>query len=230
MTNEILQHVGSQIKMFRKIKKMTIDDLAKVISKSKSTVSKYESGEITVDIVTLFDIAKALNINIINLIDYDYGGNAEIEQVHIWQSNILHMYLQIGKNISSSVIHLKYDDTKKKTTATLYYKVDDNDDLKNCECVYQGYMSHHDNIINFNLKNCLYESESVLINFFVPMKKVDTLSGLISGLSADSIRPTSCKVILTKSPLPFEEQKELLQISKEAIKRLKTEHIFMVDD
>ncbi|HBD64518.1 MAG TPA: XRE family transcriptional regulator, partial [Clostridiales bacterium] len=70
MSNELLKYVGSQIKMFRKIKKLTIDDLAKMIGKSKSTVSKYESGEIAIDIATLYDIASALNTSMVILTDY----------------------------------------------------------------------------------------------------------------------------------------------------------------
>lgn len=229
MANELLQHVGSQIKMFRKIKKLTIDDLAKMINKSKSTVSKYESGEIAIDIVTLFDIAKSLNINIINLIDFEEDDKVDVDQNHFWQADHLYLYHQISKKVFLSYLRLRYDDTKKKTIATLYYKVDNLDDLKNCECVYQGYMNHHDNILDLNLQNTLYESESVLINFFVPIKKVGTLSGLISGLDNTSLRPASYKIIMAKAPLPDEEQKELLQISKEVIKRLKDERVFRVD-
>lgn len=230
MANEILRHVGSQIKMFRKIKKLTIDDLAKMINKSKSTVSKYESGEITIDIITLYDIAKALNINIINLIDYEENTIEEVETNHLWQAGHLYMYHQSGKKTYCSFMQLRLDDNTKKTIATLYYKVDNLNDLKDCDCVYQGYMNHHDNILNFNLKNSLYDSESVLINFFVPMKKVTTVSGLISGLDDVSLRPASIKVILSKTPLADDEQKEMLQLSKEVIKRLKDEHVFRVDD
>lgn len=230
MANELLLHIGSQMKMFRKIKKLTIDELAKMINKSKSTVSKYESGEITIDVVTLFDIAKALNIDIINLIDYEQEEKVEVEQSHFWQAEHLYMYHQSGKKNYCSFLKLKTDPSKNKTIATLYYKVDNLDDLKNCECVYQGNMHHHDNILNFNLKNNLYDSESVLINFFVPMKKLTTMNGLISGLEGASLRPASYKVILSKIPLPLEEQKELLQLSKEVIKRLKDEHVFRVDD
>ena len=230
MANELLQHVGSQIKMFRKIKKLTIDELAKMIGKSKSTVSKYESGEIAIDIVTLFDITKALNVDIINLIDYEIEEKIEVEQSHFWQAEHLYLYHQSGKKFYCSFLKLRVDASKQKTIATLYYKVDNINDLKNCECVYQGYMNHHDNILNFNLKNSLYDSESVLINFFVPMRKATTLNGLISGLEDVSLRPASIKIVLSKTPLSLEEQKELLQLSKEVIKRLKDEHVFRVDD
>lgn len=234
MANELLHHVGSQIKMFRKIKKLTIDELSKMIKKSKSTVSKYESGEIAIDIVTLFDIAKALNINIINLIDYEEDvddENVEIDELsHFWQADNLYMYHQGSKKIYCSILHLRKEGTNKKTIATLYYKVDNFNDLKKCDCIYQGYMNHHDNILNFNLKNCLYDSESVLINFFVPMRKVTTLTGLISGLEDISLRPASIKVVLSKTQLTDDEQKELLQLSKDVIKRLKDDHVFRVDD
>lgn len=230
MANILLQHVGSQIKIFRKIKKMTIDDLAKMINKSKSTVSKYESGEIAIDIVTLFDISKALNINIMNLIDYEENEKSEVEPNHLWQADKLYMYMQSGKKNYCSLIQLRTDESKKKTIATLYHKVDNINDLKNCECIYQGNMNRHDNILNFNLTNTLYDSESVLINFFIPMKKVTTIAGLISGLEGASLRPSSYKVVLSKNLLAVEEQKELLQLSKEVIKRLKNEHVFRVDD
>jgi len=230
MSNELLKHVGSRIKMFRKIKKLTIDELAKIISKSKSTVSKYESGEIAIDIVTLFDIASALNINIVNLIDYEDEEKIENEQVPFWQAGHLYMYHQIGKKIHCSLLKLKKEENKNRTVATLYYKVSDINNLNNCDCVYHGYMNHHDNILNLNLINCLYDSESVLINFFIPMKKVTTLEGLISGIESVSLRPASYKVVLSKSQLSSEEQRELLQLSKDVIKRLKNEHVFRVDD
>ena len=66
--NEILIEIGKKIKMYRKKQKMTLDDLSKVIFKSKATVSKYENGEISIDIETLYDIAKALSINVEQLL------------------------------------------------------------------------------------------------------------------------------------------------------------------
>ena len=47
---------------------MTLEALAAVICKSKSTVSKYENGEIPVDIETLYEIASALQIHVEQLL------------------------------------------------------------------------------------------------------------------------------------------------------------------
>ncbi len=230
MSNELLEYIGSQIKMFRKIKKLTIEELAKMINKSKSTVSKYESGEIAIDIVTLFDISRALNINIVNLIDYEDEKDTDTDQTYFWETRHLYMYHQIGKKIYCSLLKLRKEESSNKALATLYFNVSDINNPNSCECVYQGKMNLYNNILNFNLTNCLYDSESVLINFFIPMKKVTFAVGLISGLEGISLRPTSYKVVLSKDPLPDEKQRELLQISKDVIKKLKNEHVFRIDD
>ena len=125
MSNELLEYIGNQIKMFRKIKKMTIEELAKMINKSKSTVSKYESGEITIDIVTLFDISRALNINIINLIDYEDEKDIDDVQTYFWQTRHLYMYHQIGKKVYCSLLKIRKEEGSNKALATLYYKIRD---------------------------------------------------------------------------------------------------------
>ena len=53
---------------------MTIRDLADRIHKSRSTVSKYETGEISLDMVTLFHIAAVLQVSPNQLIDYQIPG------------------------------------------------------------------------------------------------------------------------------------------------------------
>lgn len=67
---EISQEIGRRIRAFRKMRKLTLDELALIIYKSKSTISKYEKGEISIDIETLYDIADALSVNIEQLLYY----------------------------------------------------------------------------------------------------------------------------------------------------------------
>ena len=67
-------YVGTRIKHFRKAQNLTIEDLARIINKSKSAVSKYENGQISIDIETLKDIADALKINVSQIIYYTPPG------------------------------------------------------------------------------------------------------------------------------------------------------------
>ncbi|WP_409228731.1 helix-turn-helix domain-containing protein [Gudongella sp. SC589] len=66
--SEISTEIGKRIRSLRKSRKMTLQDLAEMISKSKATISKYEKGEITVDIETLYDIAAALQVHVEQLL------------------------------------------------------------------------------------------------------------------------------------------------------------------
>ena len=60
--------IGKKIKNIRKSKNMTIQELANSINKSKSTVSKYENGDISIDIQTLYEISNALNVHVEQLL------------------------------------------------------------------------------------------------------------------------------------------------------------------
>ena len=67
---EINVHIGSRIRNYRKMKGLTLQQLADTIHKSRATVSKYETGEITIDIETLYDISSALEVDLNRLTDY----------------------------------------------------------------------------------------------------------------------------------------------------------------
>ena len=54
--NEINVYIGGQIRKYRKANSMTLQQLADVIHKSRATVCKYENGEISIDIATLYEI------------------------------------------------------------------------------------------------------------------------------------------------------------------------------
>ena len=61
--SHISQHVGSRIRMYRKMRGLTIQQLADQIHKSRASVSKYETGEITLDIETLHEISQVLQVH-----------------------------------------------------------------------------------------------------------------------------------------------------------------------
>lgn len=66
--SEITMEVGKRIRGMRKKRDMTLEELAAEIHKSKATISKYEKGEISVDIETLYEIADVLHIHVEQLL------------------------------------------------------------------------------------------------------------------------------------------------------------------
>ena len=66
--SEINKQIGDNIRIFRKKRNLTLNELSGLVHKSKSTLSKYEKGEISIDIETLYEIADALQIHVEQLI------------------------------------------------------------------------------------------------------------------------------------------------------------------
>ena len=60
--SHLSSQIGKRIKLYRKQQKMTLEDLAACINRSKATVSKYECGAIVLDVETLYEIAGALQV------------------------------------------------------------------------------------------------------------------------------------------------------------------------
>ena len=60
--DQISKIVGTRVRLFRKERGMTAQQMADAIHKSKATVSKYESGDIALDIPTLYEIANILHV------------------------------------------------------------------------------------------------------------------------------------------------------------------------
>ena len=48
--SRINEHIGGRIRMYRKARELTLQQLADLIHKSRASVSKYENGEITLDV------------------------------------------------------------------------------------------------------------------------------------------------------------------------------------
>ena len=61
--------VGSNIQKFRKQHKLTQKEFAKLLSKSLSTIQKYESDNVSPNLETINDIAKIFNISASRLVD-----------------------------------------------------------------------------------------------------------------------------------------------------------------
>ena len=66
--SEITKGLGHNIRVYRKKSGLTLDELSILVCKSKSTLSKYEKGEIAVDIETLYELADAFHIHVEQLL------------------------------------------------------------------------------------------------------------------------------------------------------------------
>ena len=233
--DDINIEIGRKIKNFRKGKNMTIKELAQMINKSKSTVSKYENGDIAIDIPTLYEISNALNVHVEQLLyirpNIENISTNNIVNAFFRNSSKFYSYIYDGR--SNEIIRCVIDiiahteDLSYKTI--LYMNVKDFDNYQNCENTYYGFTKHYDTLTSMVLQNQATPLEQISINILASFLDTDKIWGLMSGVSFRPFMPIALKMLFSKNPL--EENGDLikkLKISKEDIKLMKLYNMFTV--
>lgn len=235
---EISIHVGQRIRLYRKTKNLTIEAFAGMIHKSKATVSKYENGDISIDIETLFIIAQALGISVNQLIDYEdasekMGEEGESTKRKLGRSRY-YMYFYDGRRsrIARNVIEVQDGGEENGVfNANMYAYLEDFTNYYQCKLLYHGTMRRYDTFVNFNFENQNNKVERAFLYAINSFSHSGRMAGLYCGLSTQPILPACFKFILSPHILEEDDElKEELSVSKEDIRVLKKMNMFVVSD
>lgn len=224
---DISQEAGARIRYYRKQKQITLDQLAEKICKSKSCLSKYETGQIALDIPTLYDIAEALDIRVTQLLYLPKqkmdtaAGNipaffSGLDRIYIYyydgrSNQILACVLDILEQVENGKYHIQ-----------MYMNVKDYDHYQLCENVYDGTMTHFDTLSLLVMQNQDMEMDHYQIGVPSPYMNAPVKWGLAYGISSRPLMPTSTKVLLSKAiQKETPELEKDLRISKEDIRLMK---------
>ena len=224
----ILKEIGQKIKMYRKKQKMTLDDLAKIIYKSKATVSKYENGEISIDIATMYDIAKALSVNIEQLLytqPFTSETYNESKIPHFFRGlSTFYAYWYDGR--TNSVIRMRFDvspsENINQQKLIMYMNFSDYEHYPICENTYLGTIEHFDALSNIQLENKYLPLEKASIQILASSLDYNYKWGLWQGLSTRPLMPMATKILICNERMnEYDELINMLKISKEDIRSLK---------
>lgn len=244
--NNISQHVGAQIRYFRKLRGYSLSDFASRINKSTSTLSKYESGSISIDIMTLSDVASALDVTLAQLLPPSYetkplterDANPNRYSKNFFSSqDIYYVYYYFplernsaNKGLSISVIEI----TRKNDEPDEVYFYNEcqepNKNYKNCKYVFHGSMLCYDFIAYFMLENVFHVGCHDYICAKVPFTQSSTTTGLYVGISQSLRNPAATKVIVSKSLLNITDEtlNELMLNNKEINYDLKKRNTLLI--
>lgn len=231
MIDPIHEHVGGKIRLYRKTLGMSLEELAIKIRKSKSSVSKYESGLVAVDVGTLCLIAQALRVAPYHLLDYAPSSPERVSAmsgIPLLAAERFYLYHMDRRTVYHSTLRLDAGERGQPARATLFYKAADPGNpqgSESCDCVYHGQMLTHEMVLCFVLRNHYNPAENILLNFVIPIRKADTLIGMISGLSVSPLAPTAHKMLLSPKSLPADSKLQtLLTIQPEAFRDMKRDN------
>ncbi len=232
---EISREIGHRIRNFRKSRHMTLEALSDLVCKNKSTLSKYETGEIVLDIETIYEIARALGIHVEQLL-YCTPDRVSIQAsgpkpAFFSGLSQFYSYYYDGRynRIMRCVFDVLLQSQDNRYKIMMYANFQDYKSYQNCETTYWGYMEHYDAITNVILTNQDSPMEKAHGQILASYMNSDTKWGLFTGLSARPMMPVALKMLFSKKRLPEDEAlMQLLKVTKEDIRLMKLYNMMTV--
>jgi len=231
---DISKAVGARVRQFRKVRGITAQQLAEAIHKSKATVSKYESGEIALDIPTLYEIAGVLRLHADELLPKETAsppllGSQDSIPYLFRDASRLFAYSFDGRNgrLMRCVLDILSQGEDHRFQVAFYMNCEDYEQYQICEHTYYGYMEHFDVLTNIYAESRDTPIEKARVSILSSFQDVQQKWGLWSGISSRPIMPVASKMLFSKTIL--KEDRAListLKISKEDIRLMKAYNMF----
>lgn len=230
----ITEEIGQRIRQFRQGRRMTLDELASAVHKSRATLSKYERGEISMDIETLYDIARALNVRTEQLLCVEAEDRQQLREVGpaFFQGlSRFYCYHFDGRNgkLTRSVFDIFSPIEVNRYKIAMYMNCDTLGNYQRCENTYWGYIEHFDALSLIELTNQDNPMEKASLQVLASFLDAETKWALWNGVSSRPLMPVAVKMLLSKKPL--DEDAALtarLKLFKEDINRMKYYNMFSV--
>ena len=243
--NAINLHVGKQIRMYRKARHMTLQELADLIHKSRASISKYENGEISLDIETLYEIAQILEVSPGQLLNFQppvtrpmENHTSDLRLSPFFQARRMYFYFYDGRirrlkdgiidireaeNVSGEGISGRYEATLSISAVTPTGRTS--------EVFYTGKVVYSDMLIRFSFVNQCNPLEEDLLYIFNPLEIRDSTDGLLCGISSTDLMPCAFRCLVTLTPREHtEELKSQLLITKKEMQKWQKLNMLMVDN
>ena len=230
--SEITNHIGQRIRLYRKNKQLTLEQFAALLHKSKSTISKYECGEISIDIETLYEIAEALQISIRQLLDHEHGYVAPVLMPRGFFSKGTKFFTYYLNKNSSRIVAgvLEIVSESDHFSSVFYTDVKDYDNLYQCRHLYFGDIQYSDSFVNLVMQNQDNAAERIFMNIANTFGQGTVTVGMLNGTSSKYMVPISLKIIVSQNMLPQDDTlRASLQFTRKDFSVMRKAHCFSVD-
>lgn len=224
----VSEEIGKKLNTFRKARGMTLESLARKVCKSKSTVSKYEKGEISMDIETLYELAQALEIHVEQLlyVPPERTNIRDAAKVPAFFRGVSRFYGYIFDGRANSLIRCVFDilapSEEKRYKLMMYMNFRDYDHYQDCENTYWGYIEHYDALTRISLTNQDTPMEHAGVQVLASYLDSQVKWGLFTGFSSRPMMPIATKILLSKQVIKEDEEfLRSLKISREDVRILK---------
>jgi transcriptional regulator with XRE-family HTH domain len=228
--SQYTEHVGERIRMYRKVAGYSLEQLSEVLHKSRSTVSKYELGQISIDIDTLSEIANVLHVSIHSLTDFSEPELAPPPNAaSFFADGLLYAYWLNGHGKQGKLQHGVLEIRNAGRTVNFYLQFPDFKRYQECKVICSGDITVTDQLTTINLQNYCCASDHVFICAYTPLNNRQTETLCQYSTITTPAAPVTVKLLLSKHIRKENEDLFLcLQISRDEIAFLRRENRFRV--
>lgn len=229
---EFYEILGNNIRTFRRLQKITQQTLADKLHKSLACISKYEKGTVAIDLLTVYEIARALNVSHEMLLpDEERSELSRRDSFHIlppfFQHSPIFFYVlrSSSKSVSANALEIRRDTLQ----ATMYVDIKDFADYKNCRYILFGDTICNESNIRFYCNNPLLCGDFMFLGCrTMYLISDDRVEGCCTTLSS-SYQFRYSRAIFSKTL--FKDPDELvpaLMMSKEDVNTAKKSGLFLI--
>ena len=231
--SHLSSQIGKRIKLYRKQQKMTLEDLAACINRSKASVSKYECGAIVLDVETLYEIAGALQVPLSCLMEIpeERADNRAISAKEMLPSRL---YFYIYRDRGTREIACSYLDVIAQPEccqAVLYYDLAPGEPKKTNR-IYMGDAFVTDTTFSFLVTNYQNRLDQMYFTSSRPyINRNDCFVGFWIGLTFENVAPVCMKAVISEKPIGDQEKiNELLAVTQSEIAYFRKKNKFLLQN
>ena len=194
--------IGDAIRKIRKSKNMSVEELANRISKTPTTIYKYERNEVLPDVITIFEICNVLEIDVNDLTIKERIEVNRETSINPFTTDILYMYYLGFGSLAEYRLRITPENGFMKVEFLL------EDDL----VYYTGTIESNSDLAFISLKNYYavnqcFEKLQLTINMKFSIDGMNT--GVFLALREDVNQPVIKKFVLSKRKIKDNEKEEI---------------------
>lgn len=232
--SDFTEHIGKRIRLYRKTQHLTQQEFADQLHRSKSSISKYEKGEIAIDVDTLQEIADVLHVSLRQLTDLP-SKNApaydnSLENFFGGANRLYVYYLNINSpRIVKGVLEIEQTEDE-EYTSIFYTNLESYENLHQCKHLYYGDVHYSDYYVNMVMKNQGNHAERIYMNIGNPLhNRANQALGMLCGISGKYLVPIALKILVSTVPIPEDEDlRGILLFTKEDYQTIKRTYCFSI--
>lgn len=224
------QTVGSNIRKYRLAYNYTLETLAGKIHKSRSTISKYEKGHISIDVDTIEELANIFQIPSAQLLAVPCEGSSLPEKLDFLNYRYMYAYDGKRKRVMKSVLEEFQTSDAETIAVQLFYDVEDLKNPGKCNVIYSGDVKKFDLCHNYNLQNQSNSMEQIWICSLNGLSQNNSQIGILAGLNSVTMSPCARKILISPSSRKETEILPELLLTKEDVQLFKKQNAFTVKE